>query len=320
MNTILRTLPLLLAAGGAAAEAPAPVPVILDTDIGSDIDDTWALCMLLGRPELEPKLIVTAFRDTERRTRLAAKMLERLGRTGIPLGRGVKTGDGGLNQQDWLGDYHLDGYPGTVHGDGVGAMIDVINNSPEPVTIIVIGPQSNLAAALERDPGIASNARVVSMAGSVYTGYNGNPEPSAEWNVRADVEAARAVFAAPWDIVMDPLDVCGTLRLEGERYRRVAEADTARAKVVIENYGIWAHRDKYPPDSSSILFDTVAVYLAYDQALCEMETIKLSIDDKGNTVPDENGRPVSCALKWTNRDAFEELLIDSLVKALPEEG
>lgn len=302
----------LFAAADPVAE---PVPVILDTDLGDDIDDTWALAMLLGCPQLDTRLIVTAWRDTEARARLAAKLLERLGRTDIPLGIGVKTGDGEMAQAQWIGDYALDAYPGTLHRDGVQAMIDTIKASPRPVTLIVIGPQTNIREALKRDPAIAENARVITMAGSVRIGYGGREGAAAEWNVRCDVEAVRAVFAAPWEVIMNPLDLCGQLQLQGDDYAKVTGSDHPRARAVIENYDIWKNRHRYPEDSTSVLFDTVSVYLAFDESLCRFETVKLSVTDEGVTVPDPNGRPVRCAIGWKDDDAepaFKKLLIESL--------
>lgn len=287
-------------------------PVILDTDLGDDIDDTWALGMLLGRPEMEVKLIVTASGDTPTKTRLVAKILDRVGRKEIPIGTGVKTNEEPLNQAKWLGDYQLSSYKGTVKEDGVGAMIDAIRASPGPVTLIVLGPQTNLKAALERAPDIAKNARVVAMEGSVNIGYNGKPGRQPEWNVFRDVAAARAVFNAPWEIMIAPLDLCGQLVLSGEHYKWVEKSTSARAKVVLENYRDWKNRDKYPADASSVLFDAAAVYLAAEQTLCTIQMINLSIDDAGNTVPDEKGRPVKCGLSWKDRDAFEIFLTKAL--------
>lgn len=306
---------LMCAVSGILLSAPAdmaPVPVILDTDLGDDIDDTWALAMLLGCPQVDLKLVVTATNDTEKKTRLVAKILEKTGRTGVPLGTGIKNGDRPLNQEKWLGAYTLDAYPGTVHEDGVQAMIDLVNASADMMTILVIGPQTNLKAALERDPGIAKKARVVSMAGSVAIGYGGKPGRCPEYNVKRDVEAAQAVFAAPWEIVMAPLDSCGTLILKGERFAKVAASKNALSAVVIDNYRQWSNFHRYPEGESSVLFDTVAAYLAFDQSLCEMKTVKLSVDGKGNTAPDEDGRPVHCAMGWKDRDAFEDLLVESI--------
>jgi len=315
-------LAILLVTGGIAAGQEAttqprtpssrPVPVVLDTDIGGDIDDTWALLMLLGCPQIDLKLIVTAVDDTEAKTRLVAKMLEKVARTDIPVGTGVKTSDRNLQQAKWLGNYDLSTYPGTVIEDGVQATIDLLKTATDPITLLVIGPQTNIKEALRRDPSIAAKARVVAMAGSISIGYNGWKRRAAEYNVARDVEAARAVFAAPWEITIAPLDVCGTLVLSGDRYAKVKGSEQPRAVTVIQNYDLWTNRHRHPEGSSSVLFDTSAVYLTFDDALCDTKTIKLAIDDKGRTVPAENGRPVRCALKWKDRDAFEKLLVKSL--------
>ncbi len=297
-----------------AADSGTRVPVILDTDIGDDIDDTWALAMILGMPEFDLKLITTAFSDTSAKTRLTAKILQQVGRTDIPIGTGPRTQGHAMNQLRWLGDYDLKAYPGKVYEDGVQAMIDTIKSSSEPVTLIVIGPQMNVAEALKRDPSIATNARVVSMAGSVRVGYDGAPKPQPEWNVKCDPAAVQAVFAAPWDITLAPLDICGTLRLTGSDYAAVKESNSPLAKVVIENYELWSNRHRHAKDSSSILFDTVAVYLALTDELCTMETVKLVVSDKGETLEDPSGRDTHCAMSWKDEQAFKDLLVKVLTK------
>jgi len=293
--------------------AAAPVDMILDTDIGDDIDDTWALCQALGTPEISLKLVVTAFHNTPVKTRLLAKVLEHVGRTDIPIGKGKQTGEQPINQQEWLGGYDLSGYPGTVHEDGVQAMIDMILAAERPITVCAIGPVTNLGEALRREPSIAQKARVVLMAGSVYVGYEGKPEPQPEWNVLCDVEAFRAVLAAPWEIAIAPLDSCGTLRLKGEDYQKVVHSDAPAAKAVIENYDLWTHRKHHPEDGSSVLFDTVAVYLVHDHQWLELETLPLSVTDQGLTFVDAaQGRPVRCALRWKDEAAFKAHLIGTL--------
>jgi inosine-uridine nucleoside N-ribohydrolase len=307
-------LALAVLAGFTMHATGEPVPVILDTDLGDDIDDTWALAMMLGLPEqIDLKLVVTASDNTPIKTRLTAKILEKMGHGDVPLGMGKQTSDNPINQESWIGDYDVEDYPGAFHEDGVQALIDMIMASEEMITLCVIGPQTNIAEALKREPEIAKKARVVAMAGSVYVGYQGKPEPQPEWNVLKDVAAARAVFAAPWEVVYAPLDVCGTLTLEGARYEAVANSEHPLAKVTIENYEGWKNRKHYAANASSVLFDTTAIYLCYADALMKTETVKLSLDDKGLTYPDpENGRPVICALDWNDREGFEKLLVEAL--------
>ena len=287
--------------------------IILDTDIGDDIDDTWALMYLLGAGKVDLKLIVTACDDTETKVKLVARMLEAVGRTDIPIGKGLKTSNKEINQLSWIDKYSLDSYKGKVHEDGVQTMIEMIRNAKEPIILCVIGPMMNIAKALEIAPDIAQKARVVSMAGSIYIGYGGKEGRDCEYNVCRDAESARKVFSAPWEITIIPLDTCGTIILKGDKYRKVAESQSPFAKVVIDNYNIWTNRKHYPRDESSVLYDTLACYCTCSEDAVEIKTLNLSIDKEGKTIPDENGRPVRCALTWKDKEQFENSLIEALI-------
>jgi len=295
------------------------IPVIFDTDIGGDIDDTWALCMLLNSPELDAHLVVADAGNATYRARIAAKMLEVVGRTDIPVGVGIPPGDQRGNQSKWIEGYALERYPGTLHEDGVGAIIDTVKASPDPVTVICIGAVPNLEAALQRDPSFVRNARFVGMHGSVRRGYGDGSKPAAEANVKNGPQALQAVFAAPWDCTVTPLDTCDRVKLGGERYRRVRDCRHPKTRALMENYRAWATEVNWPgthPDPttrSTTLFDTVAVYLAFSEELLAMEDVPLRVTDDGFPLADETRRQVHCALDWKDLDAFEELLVERLV-------
>jgi inosine-uridine nucleoside N-ribohydrolase len=292
-----------------------PIPVILDTDIGSDIDDTWALAMLLRSPELDLKLVVSCTGDTDYRARLIAKMLEVAGRTDIPIGVGIPfEGQKEFPQAKWIEGYNLGDYPGVVHRDGVQAIIDAIMQSPEPVTLLCIGPVPNIGAALEREPRIAGKARFVGMHGSVYKGYCGSNEISAECNVVNHTPACQKAFTAPWDIIITPLDTCGVVRLEGEKYQTVRRCSDPLIQAIVENYREWLGPNAAQVDvKSSVLYDTVAVYLAFRDDLLKMETLGIRVTDDGYTVPDENAKRMRVAVEWKDLGAFEDFLVRRLV-------
>ncbi|MEM7610708.1 MAG: nucleoside hydrolase [Pseudomonadota bacterium] len=300
--------------------AGGPTPVILDTDIGDDIDDTWALLMLLRMPELDLKLAVGDFGNAIYRARLIAKLLATASRTDVPVGIGAGIADERGQQSDWIGDYTLDDYPGTVYDDGVQAIIDTIHASPTPVTLICLGPVPNIAEALRRDPSIANNARIVGMYGSIYTGYLGAPEPAAEYNVRIDPESLQAVFAAPWECTITPLDTCGTVVLDGDNFRRLYDSDDPWLDALMENYRVWLPGAPFVDPNqdttriSTTLFDTVAVYLAASTDLVEMQTLPLRVTADGYTIIDpDDGRPVNCAIAWKDLDAYERYLVRTLL-------
>lgn len=295
-------------------------PVIMDTDIGDDIDDTWALLMLLRMPGLDLKLAVGDFGNALYRARLLAKLLELTGRSNVPVGIGLGVADEPGQQSSWLGDYQLNDYPGEVYQDGVQAIIDTIKSSPEPVTLLCLGPVPNIAEALRRDPSIASNAHFIGMYGSIYKGYGGDETPAAEYNVRVDPESLQAVFAALWECTITPLDTCGIVSLEGDDYRRLYESDDPWLKMLMANYRAWLPGAPYiAPDHdmskvSTTLFDSVAVHLAAGGDLVEMERLPIAVTDDGYTIIDrENGRPVNCATEWKDLDAFKQRLVDTLL-------
>ena len=312
---------LALGAAGFTRSAAAKVPVVLETDIGDDIDDTWALAMLLRSPDLDVKLVNTTFGRAEYRAKIIAKLLTVARRTDVAVGLGEGGRDGAGGQQAWVKDYKLTDYPGNIHQDGVGAFIDLVEHSSEPITLIAIGPPNTAAAALKRRPEIAPKTAFVGMQGSILIGMDGG-KPSAEWNVKANVAAARTVLSAPWrQISITPLDTCRQVNLSGERFRTLKQSQDPLVKAMLYNYLIWAKNiwpDKERLDqieASSPLFDTAAIYLAYPETrpLMELETLSIVVTDDGFTRIDAAGRPMSVAIAWKDLDGFRDLLLKKLL-------
>ena len=296
------------------------IPVIFDTDIGDDIDDTWALALLLLSPELDVKLITTEVGDTSAKAKIVAKFLEVAGRTDIPVGIGLAHPDKGKghNQDKWVRDYKLSAYPGTVYRDGVQALIETIMSSPERITVIAVGPLPNIAAALKHEPRLAEKAKFVGMHGSVRRGYEGRPEINKEYNVVTFVKDAQKVFTTPWDMTITPLDTCGIVKLIGVKYKKVLESKNPIARAIIENYRVWAKsqglKETKVDTASTTLYDTVAVYLAVSTELVNMEKLPIRVTDDGYTIIDDKAKMVNCAMKWKDIDAFEDFLISRLTK------
>lgn len=306
-----------------AATAAARIPVVFATDIGSDVDDTWALAQILRSPELDLKLVLTETGDARYRASVAAKFLTVAGRTDVAVGLGRDFGpmrEEDRNQGPWIKGYDLTRYPGPVHADGIQALIDLAMHSSVPVTVIAVGPAPSLAAALAREPRLASRCRFVGMYGSFDRGYGGGPAV-AEANARYHTADLRQVLAAPWqDILLTPLDTCDQVALRGEKYHAIwtATADPV-PRAVIENYCIFAPRVQWLDcdffaTRSSTLYDCAAVYLAHAEDLVEIEDLRYRLSDDGFTVRDPAG-PLRArvALRWKNLPAFEDLLVRRLL-------
>lgn len=312
---------LLLCAGCSSKSKPAPtlkrIPVIFDTDIGDDIDDTWALGFLLRSPELDLKLVVGDNGKPLYRAKLSAKFLEAAGRSDVPVALGVEVPEmKGERMGAWVADYDLEKYRGTVHRDGVRALVDTIMKSPEPVTVIAVGPVQNIEAALALEPRIAKRARFVGMQGSVRVGYGG-ALPAPEYNVKFAPKACRAAFAAAWDVTITPLDTCDQLVLTGDKYQRLLDANDPLTNVIITNYAVWAAAEgparlELARQRSTTLFDVVAVYLAFDQRFCGMEDIGLSVTDDGFTREDPSAKKLHVAMRWNDLAAMKEMLVQRL--------
>ncbi|MBP7051231.1 MAG: nucleoside hydrolase [Phycisphaerae bacterium] len=304
-------------------------PVVLDTDICDDIDDTWALAVLLQSPELDCKLVTTAVGNTEDKAQVVAQFLDRVARSDIPIGIGVRQGSGSHRQIAWARDYDLTSYPGKVHKDGVQALIDTIMNSPTRVTLIALGPLPNIAEALRREPRIAEKADFVGMHGSVFVGYGGADHPDAEYNVKQDVAAAQKAFTAAWPMTITPLDTCGLVQLTGDKYQRVLKRDSAVTRNLMQNYRQW-YRDGFQDrkdlseadlarevdgklaTSSTTLFDTVAIYLAVNPELAEVREVPLRVTDDGFTRVEEGAKKIRCAVKWKDLGGYEDWLVKRL--------
>jgi len=308
------------------------IPVIFDTDIGGDIDDTWALSLLVQSPEFDVKLVTTAVGDTPSKAKIVAKFLETVGRTDIPVGIGVQQNKDGHRQEEWTKNYNLSSYPGNIYQDGVKAIIDTIMNSPKPIKVVATGPLPNIAAALQREPRIADKAEFVGMHGSIRRGYDGSPKPSAEYNVQAFAKDAQKVFTAPWEITITPLDTCGIVQLKGDKYKKILQKNSPLTRALIENYRAWY---KYPivqknkdlsaaevnkrvdekvNSSSTTLFDTVGIYLAMSTELVRMEKLPIKVTDDGYTRIDDKAKVINCATEWKDLGAFEDFLVDRLTK------
>jgi inosine-uridine nucleoside N-ribohydrolase len=327
---------LALTAGASANDSvsrpPKKIPVIFDTDICDDIDDTWALALLLQSPEFDVKLVTTAVGNTASKAKTVAKFLEIAGRTDIPIGIGVRQHKGSHRQDAWAKDYKLSSYPGTIYEDGIGALIDAVMNSRKRMKVIAVGPLPNIAAALEREPRIAEKAEFVGMHGSVYLGYGGSRKVSAEYNVRAFAKGAQKVFTAPWKMTITPLDTCGLVQLKGDKYQKVLKKNRPLTQALMENYRAWHKQglrnsnkdlseaelnkrtDQRINSSSSTLFDTVAIYLAMSSDLVKMEKLGIRVDDDGYTRIDDSAKVIRCATGWKDLGAFEDYLVDRLTK------
>jgi inosine-uridine nucleoside N-ribohydrolase len=306
---------LLCLASASLAGGDARIAAILDTDIGDDIDDSWALALLLKSPQFDLKLVTTTYGKATYRATLVAKMLTIAKRTDVPVGVGAGGRDGSAKLESWIRDSPLSSYSGTVYQDGVQALIDTIDKNPGPLVLISIGPSDTVAAALAKRPDLAAKVQFAGMQGAVRKGYNGGAV-SPEWNVKVNIAAAKKALLAPWkQMAITPLDTCGLIRLQGERFAAIKRSTDPVVKAVLESYRIWSGKKSVDElTESSVLFDTVAVYLAMPgpKPLLTLEDLRITVTDNGTTAIDLNGMPMAVATSWTSMDGYLDYLVTTL--------
>ena len=299
-----------------------PVPVIIDTDIGSDIDDSWALAMALKSPEIDVKLVTVTEFDVVYQAKLAAKMLDIAGRSDIPVGIGLSCGNYEKNCyiRDWVEDYDLSSYP-NVREDGVQALIDTIMESEEKVTIIAIGAFRNLAAAVEREPRIKEKSKILGVCANIYNGafrgMNWYPPLGRESNIWCDVDSyRRSVEVEGWEVEIVPLDLTGGTILDVERYAKVkahGEKDPL-IKALMECCDIWYKNIQFNHyGQSSCLFDTVGIYAAFTHENMNYQRLPLYANDESLTLIDPvRGKEMDIAITWDDKEKFYKFLVARL--------
>jgi inosine-uridine nucleoside N-ribohydrolase len=308
-------------AGGQTAPAARqlaaePQLAILDTDIGDDIDDAFALALALRSPELRLLGITTAYGDTEMRARLVDRFLDEVG-VNIPVTAGIATPNTGHMTQAayaWRGLRFgvADPTKEWKHADGVEFLLAQIREHPGQITLISIGPLKNVGAAIERDPATFRQLkRVVLMGGSVYRGYNdwktgAEQPPSREWNIRADPAGAKALLAVGVPVFIMPLDST-QIRLETKEREAIFSHGSPLTDQLTLLYHEWL--GGYPDHAlEPTLFDPVAVTYAFRPDLCPATPMRLEIDDKGFTRPVEGAPNAQVCLK-SDEKGFLELLV-----------
>jgi purine nucleosidase len=350
-------------ASAARQTAAEPQLVFLDTDIGDDIDDAFALALVLQSPELKLVGITTAYGDTDLRAKLVQRYLGSLCRFDANVIPGVPTPHENVFTQaayahgfanpvcgkSWIytsskadearlkkqrkqeaakrkaaedksmaGLVHLL-QQRTAH-DAAGFLFDQIREHPGEITLIAIGPLTNVQAAIERDPDTFRKLkRVVIMGGSVYRGYDDwktgtRQPPSSEWNVRCDPAGLRALLSVGVPVFMMPLDST-QIRLETKEREAIFSHGSPLTDQLTLLYHQWLGGN---PDHAlaPTLFDPVAVTYAIRPDLCPVTPMRIEVDDKGFTRPVDGAPNAQVCLK-SDEKGFLELLVERIVGATP---
>jgi inosine-uridine nucleoside N-ribohydrolase len=275
---------LLLVAPFAKAE-----PVIFDTDIGTDIDDAYALVALIRRPELELLGVTTVSSDAVARARLAAKLLSVAGGkwAGVPVYAGISTATQYMKQVEWA-----DGFTSpSLHDDGgIEFMRRQINARPGEITLIAVGELTNIASLLESEPGIGKKIRAISlMGGAVHRGYAPGSKPEPEWNIKSNTAAARTVFTSGVPLLVAPLDSTADLKLTPEMRVQLFSHGVPLNDALAALDQVWRHTNHWKGNDPT-LFDVLAVELVAPRTPYKLTALNIEVAADGLTKPVTGGK------------------------------
>ena len=267
-----------------------PRKIILDCDPGHD--DAMAILLAHGSPDVELVAITTVAgnQTLPKVTRNALRMCTVAGITDVPVAAGCALplvrpqivapeihGESGLDGPDLPEP--------TVELDprhAVDLIIEtVMAAEPGEITLVPVGPLTNIAMAIRREPAIVERVREVSLMGGAYT--RGNTTPAAEFNILADPEAAAAVFDAPWTVTMVGLDLTHQAGADEEVIRRISAIGTPLAGIAVELLTFFAstYKEVAGLDAPPV-HDPCAVAYVIDPTLMVTRDAYVAVELKGD--------------------------------------
>ncbi len=258
--------------------------LILDTDIGTDVDDCLALALILTSPEFHLEGVTCVYGDVLLRSRMVRKLLNLRGRTTTPVFAGATQPLLELLPVYWAGHEGIgllddDDQALTPEPDhAVDYIVRTVMNNPHQIHLAAIGPLTNVALALKREPRIAQALASLTIMGGACRGYESLNISYVEHNIRCDPEAAHIVFSSGAPISLVPLDVTLQTRIRLADVERIRATGTPFHAAVADQVAL------YPPFRSqgfTYLHDPLAVATILAPDLVTWRTLRVDVETGG---------------------------------------
>lgn len=289
-----------------------PVRVAVDTDIGDDIDDAFALALASLSPELELKAVTTVYGEVRARAELAARLLGALGREDVPVAVGAPHPLVG-EAPAWRPAYYeglkgVEGRSARIVRESAVDLLESLIESGEIDVLVTVGPLTNAALLFLKRPDLAGRVRLVSMCGAFTLN-------TAEYNIKCDPEAASRVLAAPCDKLLVGLDVTLKCRMSREMVEELYGLGEEYAQVLSSYTRVWMERSGHLP----ILHDPLAVATVFAPHLVKAEPARVEVElagryTRGYTVVTA-GEPNARVCKEVDADRFLRLFAERVLRA-----
>ena len=296
---------------GTAAQA-APEKIIIDTDIGDDIDDAFAMALALKSPELQVLGMISDFGDTPMRSRMLDRLLADTGHKDIPVATGIASS---ANLAGFSQRRYAEGAPAKTHPAGVDFLLEQIRRHPGEITLVAIGPSPNLGAAIDKDPATFRKLkRIVMMGGSinpVSDGFGDATPPHPEWNIKNDIGAAQKIFTSGVPLFVMPLDSTIGLKLDEIRRNILFSRGTAMTDMLAVTYHQWVYGTH--GQVTPTLFDPMTLAYLVKPSLCPVTPLRVRVDDVGATLV-EPGAPNAQVCLKSDPAAFLDFYLERVAK------
>lgn len=291
-----------------ASAQDGKIKIILDTDIGDDIDDAWALAFVISHEGFAPLGVTVTHGNTPERAKIACKMLHVARRDDIPVFIGRKTNDKVFQQYSWAEDFTAKRPAKKSAADFI---VETIKRHAGEVTLVAVGPLQNIADALRKEPNLGKYVkRVVLMSGCVYGASFSPGKPVREWNVYQSTADAQLVYGAGLPLTIVPLDATTRVQLSDQERKRIADHDSPLTYALECLYRLWLSS----PAQRMTLHDQLAVAEAAGPSafFAKKEILPLIVDEQGYTrIDQKHGKPVTVCLE-PKRDEFMQYYLGQL--------
>lgn len=270
-----------------AAFSQTPKRVIIDSDPG--IDDAMAILLALNSPELKVEAITVVPGNVDGKQGLdnALKIVSLAGRCDLPVAGGAQHP---LNQklitaQYWHGKNGLAGVElpaSKCKADsrfGPDLIIETIHKHPHEVTLIPVGPLTNIALAVSKDPSIVPLVKDIVIMGGSITG--GNVNGAAEANIYGDPEAAAVVFNAGWIVTMVGSDVGERTLITRKHFAQLQSTHGPESDFIAKLAEFYLARSEKSGYDGAAMYDPLAVGLVIDPTLVTLKDMHVDVETKG---------------------------------------
>ncbi len=295
--------------------------IIIDSDLGCDIDDAIAISFACKSEEITLEGVTTVYGDVDFRARHAKNLVALAGKPDVKVYKGIEKP---LLQARpvWMADLEKDLIVDDATAEiesmhAVDFIIETIMNNPGEITLVAIGPLTNVATAIIKEPKIVDNvAEIIIMGGLINHGISHIGDGEIEHNICSDPEAASIVYGCGANITSVGLDVTLQVIVGKKERQRLVDAGNALCNKIVNMYDNWL---VFIKDDKSYMHDPLTVALVFNKSLVKTITADIEVEytkehPSGKTIAHRNDESKTEVCMEVNSKEFMDHLLDTITK------